>query len=865
MLIAVSMALSWPLFDSNPVTIYLFAVVISSWYGGLTPGLLSLAISFLIANYFFIKPYYEHGIPDSDNLVRMTSVAAIGVFVASICELMWREHRRSEESTASIRRSEERFRTTLEGLLEGCVMVSHEGRYIFVNQAAAEHRGSTVGNMLGLHVSDPAPTAISEDVLSVFETCMSERISREIEGKFPQPNGATKWLRLFIQPIPEGLFILSLDITERKRVLEAMEEREARFRAVAESAPDAIVIMDEESKILYANRATEKIFGYSPEELTGQSMTELMPEHLRDSHRAGIDNYRRTGSRTISWNGTALPGKHRSGKTIPLEISFGEFVQNGNRNFAGIIRDVSDRRTAEKALRDSESKVRGIIESAMDAVITVDESQKIVLFNTAAAEIFRVPAAEAIGESINRFIPSRHNAIHTKQLTQNGESEGGSRVTASARQISGVRHDGEEFPLEASISEVQLDDGKLYTLILRDITERKNAEEAVRRSKEQLKGVIGSAMDAIISVNDAQEIILFNAAAERMFLCPADEALGRPLDRFIPQRFRAAHKEHIKSFGRTHVTRRSMGALGNLYGVRSDGDEFPIEASISQIDEDGGKIYTVILRDISERKRAEERNRRLNEELEQRVADRTAQLQAANTELESFSYSVSHDLRAPLRHINGFSKALLEDYADKLDDGGKMYLNEVRDASSEMAKLIDDLLRLARVTRSEMVRETVDLSALAHEVIEELRELEHERKVQSHVQPDMSAECDRRLTKILLVNLIGNAWKFTSKVPEARVTFGQTNQNGVPHFFVRDNGAGFDMSYANKLFGAFQRLHSGSEFEGSGIGLATARRIVARHGGKVWAESKVGDGATFYFTLTNVGVSGDEEQSDTAG
>jgi PAS domain S-box-containing protein len=372
-------------------------------------------------------------------------------------------------------------------------------------------------------------------------------------------------------------------------------------------------------------------------------------------------------------------------------------------------------------------------------------------------------------------------------------------------------------------------------------------------------------MDAIISVDEQQTIVLFNSAAERMFHYPAEDAIGERIDKFIPQRFRDVHKGHIENFGRTHVTRRSMGTLGSLFGLRSDGEEFPIEASISQIESEGKKIFTVILRDITERKRAEDRNRRLNEELEERVADRTAQLQAANNELESFSYSVSHDLRAPLRHINGFSQALLEDYSEMLDEAGKGYLNEVRGASSEMAGLIDDLLQLARVTRSEMSREMVDISALVAEVVDELKKREPDRIVSINIQKNLLADCDRRLARIVLVNLIGNAWKFTSKVNDARIEFGAKKFKSGSAFYVRDNGAGFDMAYAKKLFGAFQRLHSGSEFEGTGIGLATVRRIVTRHGGTVWAEGKPGEGAVFYFTLTNVEVSEHEDQRDSTG
>ena len=228
-----------------------------------------------------------------------------------------------------------------------------------------------------------------------------------------------------------------------------------------------------------------------------------------------------------------------------------------------------------------------------------------------------------------------------------------------------------------------------------------------------------------------------------------------------------------------------------------------------------------------------------------------AALESANKELESFSYSVSHDLRAPLRSIDGFSLALLEDYAEKLDEEGREHLQRVRSATQRMAELIDDMLTLSRVTRSEMRLVKVDLSAMAKSIAAELRRSQPERKVEFVIAEELLAHGDGGLLKAALENLMGNAWKFTSKRPAAKIEFGAAQHNGAPVYFVRDNGAGFDATYANKLFGAFQRLHAETEFSGTGIGLATVQRIVHRHGGQVWAEGEIGHGATFYFTLSD--------------
>ncbi|HYP86558.1 MAG TPA: ATP-binding protein [Polyangiaceae bacterium] len=229
------------------------------------------------------------------------------------------------------------------------------------------------------------------------------------------------------------------------------------------------------------------------------------------------------------------------------------------------------------------------------------------------------------------------------------------------------------------------------------------------------------------------------------------------------------------------------------------------------------------------------------------------ELNALIEELESFSYSVAHDLRAPLRGIDGFSQVLLEDYSERLDDEGRRYLGHVRDSAQHMAQLIESLLSLARVTRSELNKERVDLSELGRAAAARLRQNQPERSVEVAIEDELTGMGDSRLLGVAIENLLGNAWKFTRDRAHARISLGAERSRGVPVFFVRDNGAGFDMRYASKLFGVFQRLHSPTEFEGTGIGLATVQRIIARHGGRIWAEGAVNEGATFYFSLEDEG------------
>lgn len=366
---------------------------------------------------------------------------------------------------------------------------------------------------------------------------------------------------------------------------------------------------------------------------------------------------------------------------------------------------------------------------------------------------------------------------------------------------------------------------------------RRRAEAAIRASEARFRSLLEAAPDGIVVSDGEGRIVLLNAQAEKLFGYPREEMLGRPVEMLMPERFRGRHVDHRAAFMDSPGV-REMGAGWKLFGLRKDGTEFPVSISLNTIEADGGRLVLSDLRDIS-----------IQRSYEAQVNAQNAALASLNRELEAFSYSVSHDLRAPLRSVDGFSQILLEDHAAQLDPEGRAYLNRIRAATQRMAQLIDDMLTLSRVSRAEMHREEVDLSAMAEELLDGLRRAEPARDVATAVAPGLVAQGDPRLLRIALANLLGNAWKFTGRAPGARIEFGREAIDGGVAFFVRDTGAGFDMAYVDKLFRAFQRLHAASDFPGTGIGLAIVQRVIHKHGGRVWAEGEEGKGAVFHFTL----------------
>lgn len=371
----------------------------------------------------------------------------------------------------------------------------------------------------------------------------------------------------------------------------------------------------------------------------------------------------------------------------------------------------------------------------------------------------------------------------------------------------------------------------------RDITQRKIQENKFRNLLE-------SAPDATIIVNREGQIQLVNAQAEKLFGYSRAEMIGKPVELLVPEHVRGHHAGHRAAYAHAPKA-RPMGIGLALHGRRKDGTEFPVEISLSPIETEEGVLISGAVRDVTERQRFDQQIRRLNEELKHRVAE----LGHINLELETFSYSVSHDLRAPLRHIDGFARIVNEEHSAEISAEARKYLEKILDSANHMGHLIDDLLNLARIGRKELVRKDVDLGAMARRVAAEIASEAADRKLEWQIDPLPRMECDPGLLSLVFSNLLSNAVKFTKHQQRPAVHVGVVSVDGEQAIFVRDNGVGFEQKYADKLFGVFQRLHSQHEFEGTGIGLATVQRIIHRHGGRIWAEAERGRGASFFFTL----------------
>jgi PAS domain S-box-containing protein len=587
----------------------------------------------------------------------------------------------------------------------------------------------------------------------------------------------------------------------------------------------------------------------------------------------------------------------RTAETISLHRDYSVRAQKHGADEIGSLTDSFNQMLAEiqkqnLALRDSEAQTRAVLNAAISAVVVMDAQGKIVDWNARAEVLFGWSRAEAIGRDLGEtIVPRQHRAAHQRGMKHYLET-GEARVLNRLMEMTALHREGREFPVELSISPLKLNNTVAFCGFLTDITERRLAAK-----QSEVFAQLGHNLSAATTANAAARTIVAVAAellgwdacsldlyhAEKNQVHPVlnmDTVNGQPVDvppAYVDSAPSAIVQQVLREGGQLILRRppfdfametvpfgdtsRPSASLmfvpirrgANVIGILSIQSYTPdaynenaLRLLQSLADLCGGAL---------ERLRAEEKLRRLNEQLEQRVADRTAQLEIVNKELESFSYSVSHDLRAPLRHITGFADMLRQNSESKLDETGQRHLQIISNAARQMGVLIDDLLVFSRMGRTEMCHTLVNMSELVAEVRADLAADLAQRTVRWEISPLPELLGDRAMLKQVWVNLLSNAVKYTRPRAEAVIEIrSRKNDHGLWEFQVRDNGAGFDMQYVGKLFGVFQRLHLAEEFEGTGIGLANVQRIVVRHGGRIWAEGKIDAGATFYFTLPSQGV-----------
>jgi PAS domain S-box-containing protein len=721
-----------------------------------------------------------------------------------------------------------------------------------------------------------------ESVNNAYQQSLQDKQPYRIEHRLLMPDGRIKHVIEHCQTEydAKGMPLRSIgtvqDITQRKQAEQTLQEHGALLNAIYRASPDMIFIHARDGRILDVNDNTAQRFGYSSDELRSKSIADLSADtsaldqailHVQDA-LDGLEP-------EFEWL-----AKDSDGKSFPVEVRLRKLGDSHSPDAPAVIamvRDISKRKRIDESIKniaagvsaqsgeifyqkmvkhlarlfDADYAFIGLLDN--DSPKTVNTLS--VFAHGAAAEnisysLNDTPCSEVVGESTccHPRDVQRHYPKDQLLADMGVDSYIGSPLFDSHNKPIGLIVVLDSGPMQQNpqLTEIlEIFAARAAAEIERDRTYQrlKNAQQKLALHVQQTPlGVIE--WDVDFRVTD------WNPAAEKIFGYSNEEALGKTAieliipDEFLPQ-VGVIWQTLLENAGGTRSTNDNVTKNGEI--ITCDWYNTPLIA-------DNGKVIGVasLVSDVTKRINNEMELKAHREHLEELVEQRTIELQNINQELESFSYSVSHDLRAPLRHIDGFSQVLQEDYASQLDEEGQKNLQRIRSSAQRMGQLIDDLLVLSKVSRGKIEREPLKLSSMAQDIFNKLQHYDAQRKISIDIQDKLIATADHRLVHVLLENLIGNAWKYTSKREHASIHFeASNNEKNETVFCLRDNGAGFDMKHAEKLFSAFKRLHSDQEFEGTGIGLATVQRIVNRHAGRVWAEAETGKGAAFYFTLGN--------------
>ena len=626
----------------------------------------------------------------------------------------------------------------------------------------------------------------------------------------------------------DNRFISSvLSAGQATRTKGSSKESEHWLHSVVQNASDIIMVLGAHGTISYVNQAVEGMLGYRADELVGVNALSLV-------HPTNAECMKQTFAEALRSSGNQPPAevrlRHADGSWRRVEVVSNKLLHNSSAGgVVSNIRDVTERKEAQEKSRFQAQ----LLDVAGEAVIAVDVDQKVIYWNRAAERLYGWSSKEIMGRNLREMVVPKDLRERAKEIARQITETGywsGEFV---------VRHkDGTRFSVLANNRSLHDERGNVVGVIsvLRDVTERLLTEQALRESEQRFGSAFRDAAIGMALVGTDGRFLQVNRSLRKILGYSEGELLEKTFQEIT-------HPDDVEA----DVVHLHQLLTGELETYQKEKRYFHKEGYVVQVllsvslvhDEKGKPLYFVSqIQDITERKLAETELMR-----------RTEELAHTNAELEQFTYSVSHDLRAPLRSLDGFSQILLEDYASGLDQEGQDYLRRIRAASQRVGETIDDLLELSRLNHSSVREETVDLGVLAKAFADELQKSQPGRRVKFVIEEGLLVQGDQRLLRIALNHLLNNAWKFTQKHPCAKIELGVRQGDGEPTYFLRDDGAGFDMAYADKLFGPFQRLHSSTEFEGRGIGLAAVRRIIHRHGGRVWAEGAVGEGATFYFTL----------------
>ena len=756
------------------------------------------------------------------------------------------------EADEKIIASEARYRRLVEGMMDAYCQVDLQGRYQYANEHYLHMVDYTMDELFGLTYQHVTPARWYESERNIIETqVMTRGYSEVYEKEYIRKDGTVFPVEVKVYATRDkngtinGLAGIIRDISAKKAIELSLQKERDFNRTLIETSPVFIVAIARDGKTIMMNAAMLDVLGYLSSEVIGKDYIETFIPKAEHEHVAGI--FAKIAGKSVTVNINSILRK--DGSSIVVEWH-GQpvFTSEGELDYVfGIGIDITEKMKVEEALRENERIFRAIFDQSFHLIGLMNPDGILLKINQTALEY----AGGSIENIVGQYFWDTPWWHHSREL-RNQLRDFIKRAAAGEFIRHEVTHqlmDGTLRHIDFSIKPIKDENGRVLLLIPegRDITEKKQAEVALRESEERYSTLVNFSPESIILTGEDGRFLFVNKAAALMHgYDSAEDIIGmNSFDMIAPEE----HK-HMQDSFKTAMTGESIRNFETVL-LRKDGTPFPALISSTTVFDDTGNVkYIIVLpTDITDRKNTEREILALNAELEERVLARTAELKASNEELEAFSYSVSHDLRAPLRVIEGFADILLEDFSSSLQEDALGLIERIKKTGLKMEQLIDDLLKLSRITSADMNLSSVNITTMSAEIISDLQYGLNGHPVEFNAHGDFIVRGDPALLRIALTNLLGNAMKFTSHVQNPEIELGMTQEDENRVYWIRDNGAGFDQTYANRLFGAFQRLHSPADFEGTGIGLAIVRRIIRRHGGNIRAEGLVDGGATFYFTL----------------